>query len=90
MMMETAGKTVKELEADIARVETELQGLNAQLAEARKREHEAESASAQKPWKWPLKADEYDRYARQLILPTIGIEGTYALSSRNRTSAQNN
>lgn len=26
-------------------------------------------------WKWPLREDEYERYARQLILPQVGIHG---------------
>lgn len=26
-------------------------------------------------WKWPLSAQEYDRYGRQLILPNVGIHG---------------
>lgn len=31
-------------------------------------------------WKWPLSAQEYDRYGRQLILPNVGIHGVYFFS----------
>lgn len=26
-------------------------------------------------WKWPLDAEEYRRYGRQMIMPEIGLEG---------------
>ncbi|KAI1171200.1 adenylyltransferase [Nemania sp. FL0916] len=32
-------------------------------------------------WKWPLKEDEYARYGRQLILPSVGIKGQLRLKS---------
>lgn len=28
-------------------------------------------------WKWPLSAQEYDRYGRQLVLPNVGIHGVF-------------
>lgn len=27
-------------------------------------------------WRWPLDADEYRRYGRQMIMPEIGLEGS--------------
>jgi adenylyltransferase and sulfurtransferase len=27
-------------------------------------------------WSWPLDADEYRRYGRQMIMPEIGLEGS--------------
>ncbi|XDG07216.1 hypothetical protein ABKA04_006831 [Annulohypoxylon sp. FPYF3050] len=32
-------------------------------------------------WKWPLREEEYSRYGRQLILPTVGIKGQLNLKS---------
>ncbi|KAI2618389.1 adenylyltransferase [Hypoxylon sp. NC1633] len=32
-------------------------------------------------WKWPLNEEEYSRYGRQLILPTVGIRGQLRLNS---------
>ncbi|KAI1747962.1 adenylyltransferase [Xylaria castorea] len=32
-------------------------------------------------WKWPLKEEEYARYGRQLILPSVGIRGQLRLRS---------
>ena len=26
-------------------------------------------------WKWPLKAEEYTRYGRQIIMPEVGLQG---------------
>lgn len=26
-------------------------------------------------WKWPLRPEEYERYGRQLIIPSVGVEG---------------
>lgn len=28
-------------------------------------------------WRWPLDADEYKRYGRQMIIPEIGIDGCF-------------
>ncbi|KAJ2900503.1 molybdenum cofactor biosynthetic protein [Zalerion maritima] len=30
-------------------------------------------------WKWPLSAEEYERYGRQLIIPSVGVEGQLRL-----------
>jgi len=71
--MDPATKSVDDLRRRIRKVEAELEDLKEQLAAA---ERETEHGNgSQKPWKWPLKADEYERYARQLVLPSIGIRG---------------
>ena len=33
------------------------------------------------PSRWPLEKNEYRRYGRQLIMPEIGLQGTYLASS---------
>ncbi|CAK7565593.1 MAG: hypothetical protein SEPTF4163_003513 [Sporothrix epigloea] len=72
----------------IAAAEAELVSLRQQLAHAET--HEAAKEAQQqndalhthtKTWKWPLQEAEYDRYARQLILPSIGVAGQLALKN---------
>lgn len=31
--------------------------------------------------RWPLDADEYKRYGRQMIVPQVGIDGCFSLSN---------
>ncbi|KAI9903756.1 hypothetical protein N3K66_000285 [Trichothecium roseum] len=31
-------------------------------------------AAAPEPWKWPLQAEEYERYSRQMIVPNMGLK----------------
>ncbi|TPX16505.1 uncharacterized protein E0L32_003799 [Thyridium curvatum] len=76
--METAARSAEELKLQIKRLENELAVLKSQLAELESREAAPPTSAPdgeEVPWKWPLQADEYDRYGRQLILPSIGIQG---------------
>ncbi|POS78061.1 molybdenum cofactor synthesis protein 3 [Diaporthe helianthi] len=84
--MDTAGKSAAQLREQIAKADEELKDLKAQLAQAEAHEHaqktEGASGSINGPgWKWPLKAEEYDRYGRQLILPNVGIQGQQRLKA---------
>ena len=67
--MEKANSRAQELRGQIARAEEELNALKGQLARI---ESEGEGDADRK---WPLRAEEYDRYGRQLILPGVGVEG---------------
>lgn len=78
--MDTARKSARQLREQIAKAEEELKDLREQLAQAEAygQEQGAETGTARtngSAWKWPLKAEEYDRYGRQLILPSVGIQG---------------
>lgn len=84
--MDTARKSAQQLREQIEKAEQELQSLREQLAQAEafEQHQEAESIAAGvngSAWKWPLKAEEYDRYGRQLILPNVGIQGQVTLPS---------
>ncbi|KAK2611622.1 hypothetical protein N8I77_004953 [Diaporthe amygdali] len=84
--METAGKSAEQLRVQIAKAEEELKSLREQLAhtEAQEQQQKAVTASTYTngtSWKWPLDADEYDRYGRQLILPIVGIHGQQRLKA---------
>ncbi|KAI5922630.1 adenylyltransferase [Camillea tinctor] len=88
---------VEQLKAQIARTENELRELRAQLHELEsssssssttQENHQSHHHAVETPvnpappqWKWPLKEEEYIRYGRQLILPTVGIEGQLRLKS---------
>ena len=61
------------LRREIAQREAELADLKAQLALAES-EHRAATGQS-KEWKWPLESDEYQRYARQMIVPNFGLQG---------------
>lgn len=82
--MDTARKSAQQLREQISKAEENLRNLREQLAqaeayeEAQDQDQEAETDAAStngSVWKWPLKAEEYDRYGRQLILPNVGIQG---------------
>lgn len=61
------------MESDLARLKEEL----AQVEVAgEKGKSEADDVEVD-GWKWPLSAQEYDRYGRQLILPNVGIHGEF-------------
>lgn len=84
--MDTARKSAQQLREQIVKAEEELRSLREQLAQAEAFEQHqgAESIAAGvngSAWKWPLKAEEYDRYGRQLILPNFGIQGQVTLPS---------
>lgn len=84
--MDTARKSAQQLREQILKAEEELRNLREQLAqaEAQDQDQEAENGAAStdgSAWKWPLKAEEYDRYGRQLILPNVGIQGQTILPS---------
>jgi adenylyltransferase/sulfurtransferase len=62
----------EQLRKRIALAEEELKSLREDLARL---DSSTTSQHPGKLWKWPLQAEEYDRYGRQLILPSIGVEG---------------
>lgn len=45
------------------------------LKEAQLQDASPENLAQPRNWKWPLREDEYERYGRQLIIPSIGIKG---------------
>ncbi|KAI0972787.1 adenylyltransferase [Xylaria arbuscula] len=71
IMDPVAGK-IERLKAQISKTEVELQHLKTQLAEL-------EASPPSQEWRWPLREDEYARYGRQLILPSVGIRGQLRL-----------
>ncbi|KAI6607754.1 Urmylation protein [Pyricularia oryzae] len=86
--MEEADKRAEELRAQIAECEATLQSLKEQLAAAEAAKTppysdstETDRGSSSSTWKWPLAEAEYERYGRQLILPSVGIQGQLRLKA---------
>ncbi|EJT72325.1 hypothetical protein GGTG_09191 [Gaeumannomyces tritici R3-111a-1] len=79
--------TATDLRAQIAHCEDQLAALKARLAEVERADRQslqvgdgtgetpAVEARTGPAWKRPLQEAEYERYGRQLILPTVGIQG---------------
>jgi adenylyltransferase/sulfurtransferase len=85
--MKEASSTVDTIRSRIRAAEKELQALKDQLAEIEAQDKaedpptepsQHEHPTGQEngtPSKWPLNQEEYARYGRQMIVPSIGIQG---------------
>ncbi len=71
----TAHKRAEEIRGQIAAAEELLRALKAQLEAVEAAGRKSQQQQQQRPWKWPLQAQEYERYSRQLVLPSVGIQG---------------
>lgn len=87
--MESANASAQALRKQIQATEAQLQKLKDTLAQveasdATQRLHDLELGGSPvtevKGNKWPLLEEEYKRYGRQMIVPSIGIQGLYFLS----------
>ncbi|KAI0103182.1 adenylyltransferase [Nemania sp. FL0031] len=92
ILMDMVTDKAQQLRAQISKTEEELQRLKTQLAElealpaaSSKSESESQAQVHQsetpRDWKWPLREEEYARYGRQLVLPSVGIRGQLRLRS---------
>ncbi|KAI1142657.1 ThiF family protein [Hypoxylon sp. FL0543] len=92
--MDSIASKSEQLREKILQAEKELLDLRRQLAELESPVHNPNagqrtgstsdhrrSVETLPEWKWPLKEEEYSRYGRQLILPTVGISGQLRLKS---------
>jgi chromosome segregation ATPase len=85
--MESANASAEALRKQIDVTESELERLKAQLAqveadavsqkidESSARQNDARLVTKQ----WPLLPEEYKRYGRQMIVPSVGIQGILVL-----------
>jgi hypothetical protein len=84
--MDSATQSADALRRQIAATEEELKRLKAQLASVEAHDGtngvekslqglEVDDAGLVTHGKWPLSAEEYKRYGRQMIVPSIGIQG---------------
>lgn len=101
--MDSASASADTLRKQIADTENELKGLKEQLARVEVQDgiaglgvSEGDNVTEGSPGsKWPLAEEEYRRYGRQMIVPSIGIHGIYSSSlcvlsladMRNRSNA---
>ena len=78
--------SIRRLRDQIAQQRCRLKRLEDELAEATARHRSDKKTHHETPTsrdpegngRWPLSSDEYQRYGRQMILPTIGINGRSA------------
>jgi hypothetical protein len=84
--MDSATQSADALRRQIAATEEELRKLKTQLATVEANENingvekslqglEVDDAGLVTQGKWPLSAEEYKRYGRQMIVPSVGIQG---------------
>ncbi|ROV90472.1 hypothetical protein VSDG_08445 [Cytospora chrysosperma] len=82
-----AEEQLKHLKEQLAQVDKQASGHGPEHVHSpkeqkeRREEKQAKAGNGMPAWKWPLSAEEYDRYGRQLILPNIGIQGQQRLKS---------
>lgn len=92
--MESISDKAEQLRHKITQAEKELQDLRRQLSELESSTADPKLdqgfgltsdynyvTKTVTEWKWPLREEEYSRYGRQLILPTVGIKGQLNLKS---------
>ncbi|CAG8950300.1 hypothetical protein HYFRA_00006793 [Hymenoscyphus fraxineus] len=81
--MESANSIAATLRLQITATEKRLASLKQQLADIEENSSKYESISSEVPvtqtTKWPLSAEEYKRYGRQMIVPNVGIQGQLRL-----------
>lgn len=90
--VETLRFEIATLEAQLTHLRTQL--AEAESSDASKIVSESGSCSADTApdppiapkqtcdWGWPLDAEDYKRYGRQMIMPEIGLEGWFCTNSR--------
>ena len=90
--MDSATSCAESLRKQISAAEDELNRLREQLASVEAQEHiekaieglqvggEQAAGSPVTGSKWPLSGEEYRRYGRQMIVPNVGIQGTFSFS----------
>ncbi|KND89950.1 Adenylyltransferase and sulfurtransferase uba4 [Tolypocladium ophioglossoides CBS 100239] len=69
---------IDHLRREIAKRESELADLKSQLAVAES-EHRTQDES--KAWRWPLQDHEYQRYGRQMVVPSFGLQAQLRLKN---------
>ena len=87
--MDSVTASAEALRRQIAVTEEELKKLKEQLAKVESKDVSPSSFELSKPEKnvtgpvtlakWPLLPEEYKRYGRQMIVPSIGIQGKTSL-----------
>lgn len=79
MPTDDVGSRAEKLRQRIVRAEAELQNLRSQLdqieAEETRQREQVPGNGPDPVRRWPLQEEEYQRYSRQLILPSVGVEG---------------
>ena len=77
--MSEVGDDIETLRSQIAQLESQLGDLKRRLSAVVNTVNALSKPSqlteVAKGWKWPLEAEEYKRYGRQMIMPEVGLQG---------------
>ena len=81
-------KQIQQIEGQLARLKAQLAEVEAATVTQKTIELSQKERTDPVTLKWPLLPEEYKRYGRQMIVPSIGIQGipnlfTFVLSSRD-------
>ena len=81
---------MSDVEDDVDALRRQIAQLETRLGDLKRRLSAAENAGISEPsqgsksWKWPLEAEEYRRYGRQMIMPEVGLQGSSWLRTCKR------
>lgn len=81
--MEAASESAEVLRKQITSTEEELRRLKSRVAALEKSKANTEQQNVETfetnnaHYEWPLSSDEYTRYGRQMIVPSIGLQGKH-------------
>lgn len=73
--MESANASAEALREQILVTEETLRRLKEKLAQIESDDNSNSAKNSSRCPKWPLSPEEYKRYGRQMIVPSIGIQG---------------
>lgn len=72
---ESLRRKIRETEQELARLKEELREVETVDKRNGHSRESADKPSDGTSWKWPLPPEDYERYARQLIIPQVGVQG---------------
>ena len=68
-------RKIRETELELDRLKEDLRLAEAGEARDGHSEDPVAQSAEEKSWRWPLSPEDYERYARQLIIPQVGVLG---------------
>ena len=73
--IESLRQRIRETEKELVRLKENLKHAEVAVQERGDNGVAVDQPADDAPWKWPLPAEDYERYARQLIISQVGVPG---------------